>query len=148
MRDLYTRNTDRGRGGSKIPKIRLTSFVHGPLSVITNHPLPGMPGNMFLSKGQDTPGSQVRQSGTCVQLGSNLSALQVGGSSGFKKSLSSVAIPAACAVEESISYLLNVSNNTVFAKPCFLACRQCRRCRPRPQAQASCSCILQGPVLF
>ena len=30
MRDLYTRNTDRGRGGSKIPKIRLTSFVHGP----------------------------------------------------------------------------------------------------------------------
>ena len=31
MRDLYTTNTDRGRGGSKIPKIRLTSFVHGPL---------------------------------------------------------------------------------------------------------------------
>ena len=30
MRDLYTINTDRGRGGSKIPKIRLTSFVHGP----------------------------------------------------------------------------------------------------------------------
>ena len=29
----HTRNnecTDRGRGGSKIPKIRLTSFVHGP----------------------------------------------------------------------------------------------------------------------
>ena len=33
MRDLYTRNTDRGRGGSKIPKIRLTSFVHGPLGI-------------------------------------------------------------------------------------------------------------------
>ena len=30
MRDLYTINSDRGRGGSKIPKIRLTSFVHGP----------------------------------------------------------------------------------------------------------------------
>ena len=34
MRDLYTRNSDRGRGGSKIPKIRLTSFVHGPLVCI------------------------------------------------------------------------------------------------------------------
>ena len=30
MRDLYTINSDRGRGGSKIPKIRLTSFVHAP----------------------------------------------------------------------------------------------------------------------
>ena len=29
LRDLYTINSDRGRG-SKIPKIRLTSFVHGP----------------------------------------------------------------------------------------------------------------------
>ena len=32
MRDLNTINPDRGRGGSKIPKIWLTSFVHGPLS--------------------------------------------------------------------------------------------------------------------
>ena len=31
LRDLYTINSDRGRGGAKIPKIRLTSFVHGPL---------------------------------------------------------------------------------------------------------------------
>ena len=31
MRDLYTVNADRGRGVSKIPKITLTSFVHGPL---------------------------------------------------------------------------------------------------------------------
>ena len=34
LRDLYTTNTDRGRGGSKIPKIRLTSFVHGPKQVL------------------------------------------------------------------------------------------------------------------
>ena len=29
LRDLYTINSDGG--GSKIPKIRLTSFIHGPL---------------------------------------------------------------------------------------------------------------------
>ena len=38
MRDLYTNNSDRGRRGSKIPKIRLTSFVHGPQTILPNAP--------------------------------------------------------------------------------------------------------------